>query len=119
MNSVRIEPPHTSTASNNKHDRPPASAFIGVEKNLATLGYFTPSAKRIKDAKKKTIQFSREIDGTRVELHAVILPSAEYGLPITADQDKYLALQRIISDIRRQQGIVSNPISFTSADLLR
>jgi len=119
MSSVRIEPSNRCTPSNKQRDKLSACIFIGVEKNLATLGYFTPSTKRIKNAKKKIIQFSREIDGKKVELRAVILPSAEYGLPITADQDKYLALQKIIADIHRQQGIVTNPIGFTSAKLLR
>jgi hypothetical protein len=42
-------------------------------------------------------------------------PSAEYGIPITADQDKYLALQKIINDIRKRNGEVQNPVGFTSA----
>src|SRR5215472_10736370 len=71
--------------------------FIKIEKNLASLGFFTPSSKRIKGARKKTITFTKVIDGKRVEARANILPSAEYGLPITADQDKYLALQKIIT----------------------
>jgi Replication initiator protein A len=93
--------------------------FIKIEKNLASLGFFTPSSKRIKAARKKTITFTKVIDGKKVEARANILPSAEYGLPITADQDKYLALQKIITDIRNRNGEVKNPIGFTSAELLR
>jgi len=96
-----------------------APIFIKIEKNLASLGFFTPSSKRIKDVKKKTISFERTIDDKKVEARATILPSAEYGLPITADQDKYFALQKIVSDIRKRQGEVKNPIGFTSAELLR
>jgi hypothetical protein len=117
MSPVRIEPDRQTSPE--KRNQLQVCSLIGVEKNLATLGYFTPSTRRIRDAKKKTIQFNREIDGKKVELRAVILPSAEYGLPITADQDKYLALQKIISDIRQREGIVCNPIGFTSAELLR
>lgn len=95
-----------------------SSIFIKIEKNLASLGFFTPSSKRIKDVKKKTISFERTIENRRVEARATILPSAEYGLPITADQDKYFALQKIVSDIRKR-GEVKNPIGFTSAELLR
>jgi hypothetical protein len=47
------------------------------------------------------------------------LPSAEYGLPVTSDRDKYLALQKIITDIRQRFGAVTNPVGFTSAQLLR
>ena len=93
--------------------------IIKIERNLASLGFFTPSSKRIKGAKKKIVTFERTFDGKRVETRATILPSAEYGLPITADQDKYLALQKIIADIRKSRGEVRNPIGFSSAELLR
>jgi hypothetical protein len=97
----------------------PISEAVRIEKNLASLGFFTPSSKRIKAAKKKTIVFTRLVDGQKAEARATILPSAEYGLPITADQDKYLALQKIITDIRQRDGEVRNPIGFSSAELLR
>lgn len=93
--------------------------FAKVEKNLVSLGFFTPSSKRIKDAKAKTITINATVNGNRVEAKATILPAALYGLPITADQDKYLALQKLITDLRqRQGGQIANPISFTSAELL-
>jgi hypothetical protein len=72
--------------------------LVKVEKNLASFGFFTPSNKKIKADKKKTVVFSRNLDGKRVEVRAVILPSAAYGLPITSDQDKYFALQQIITE---------------------
>ena len=93
--------------------------FIKIEKNLISLGFFTPSSKRIKDEKSKTITFTKVIEGKRIEAKATIVPAAIYGLPVTADQDKYLALQKIISDQRQQAGEVSNPITFTSAELLK
>src|SRR5262245_36940521 len=117
MSPVRTEPDRFTPSK--KEAKLRTRIFIGVEKNLATLGYFTPSTRTIRNAKKKTIQFTRDIDGKKVELRAVILPSAEYGLPITADQDKYLALQKLIADTRQRNGLVSNPIGFTSAELLR
>ncbi len=86
---------------------------------MASLGFFTPSNKKIKGVKKKTIQFNRQLDGQKIEVKATILPSAAYGLPITSDQDKYLALQKIIADIHRERGSVCNPIGFATADLLR
>jgi hypothetical protein len=92
--------------------------FVKVEKNLASLGYFTPSNKRIKDVKAKEVTFTRLIDGVRVEASATIVPAAIFGLPTTADQDKYLALQKIIADIRQRDGKVTNPIKFTSAEIL-
>jgi Replication initiator protein A len=108
----------TTLASRSKEKSRPGLS-ISIEKNLASLGFFTPSTKRIKGAKKKTILFTRENDGRKVQLQAIILPSAEYGLPITADQDKYLALQKIITDVHHREGTISNPIGFSSAELLR
>ena len=99
--------------------RPSSTDFVKVEKNLASIGFFTPSHKRISGAKKKTIVWNRQSEGQRVEVRAVILPSAAYGLPITSDQDKYLAFQKILADMRRQKGEVTNPIGFTTAELLR
>jgi hypothetical protein len=93
--------------------------FIKIEKNLSSLGFFTPSSKKIKNAKAKTITFTRLVDGRKLEARVTIAPAALYGLPITADQDKYLALQKIITDLRQQVGEIRNPIGFTSADLLR
>jgi hypothetical protein len=93
--------------------------FVKVEKNLASLGFFTPSSKRVRSEKAKTITVTKAIDGKRVEAKATIVPAALYGLPITADQDKYLALQKIINDLQQEQRTVENPITFTSAELLR
>jgi hypothetical protein len=93
--------------------------FIKIEKNLSSLGFFTPSSKNIREAKGKTITFTRVVEGRKIEARVTIAPAALYGLPITADQDKYLALQKIITDLRQQVGKVTNPIGFTSAELLR
>jgi hypothetical protein len=95
------------------------SAFAKVEKSLASLGFFTPSSRRIKNQKVKRVSFTREIEGKRVEVGAEIHPSGMFGLPVTADQDKYLALQQIITDKLQSEGKVTNPIRFKSAELLR
>lgn len=93
--------------------------FIEVEKNIIALGFFTPSSSRILTDKKKTISTVRYVNGEKLESIAAILPSAYYGLPVTADQDKYFALQKIIQTHRRQTGVVPHPVGFTSAQLLR
>lgn len=97
----------------------PSTDFVKVEKNLNSLGFFTPSSKATKGAKAKTITFTRTVEGKKVEAKVTIAPAALYGLPVTADQDKYLALQKIINDIKQGQGSVTNPIGFTSAEILR
>ncbi|MGH9159034.1 MAG: replication initiator protein A [Vicinamibacteraceae bacterium] len=92
---------------------------ILVEKNLATLGFFTPSSSRIKQSKAKTVRFSKVIDGQRIETSATIVPSALHGLPITADQDKYLALQELLRAERCASGRITNPLTFSTGALLR
>jgi hypothetical protein len=99
--------------------RPPSTEFVKVEKNLASLGFFTPSSKRLRNAQEKSFTITTVADGERLELKGTIIPSAKYGLPITADQDKWIALCKIITDIMRKEGSVTNPISFTSAEILR
>lgn len=96
----------------------PSQDFVKIEKNLASLGFFTPSSRRLKGTQQKVIEFAKVIDGKKVEVRAVILPSAKYGLPITSDQDKYLALSKIVLD-RREYEKIENPIKFSSYELLR
>ena len=98
---------------------PGVGMFAKVEKSLASIGFFTPSSRRLKEQKLKKITFTREVDGRRIEVTAEIVPAAIFGLPITADQDKYLALQKIITNRLQAEGKIENPIRFKSADLLR
>ena len=97
----------------------PSTEFVKVEKNLASLGFFTPSSKRLRNAQEKSFTITTVADGQRLELKGTIIPSAKYGLPITADQDKWITLCKILTDIIRKEGSVTNPVSFTSAEILR
>lgn len=97
----------------------PSTEFVKVEKNLASLGFFTPSSKRLWNAEEKTFTITTVSEGKRLELRGTIIPSAKYGLPITADQDKWIALCKILTDILQKEGRVDNPVSFTSAEILR
>ncbi len=92
--------------------------FVRMEKNIAAFGFFTPSSKRIKNVP-KIIRFTQTIDGNRVEARVKILGNIEYGMPVTADQDKYLAFQKIIERVKREQGTVTNPIAFTTTELIK
>jgi hypothetical protein len=93
------------------------SDFVKVEKNLASLGFFTPSSKRLKTPQAKTIHFTRYIEGKRVEAKVTIEPSVSFGLPVTADQDKLIAFLKIVEAVKQEAGTVSNPIGFTSAEI--
>jgi hypothetical protein len=93
--------------------------FVKAEKNLLSLGLFTPSSNELRNAKSKTIGFVRVDGDQRIEASVTIAASAIHGLPDTADQDKYLALQKIITERRRLEGHIANPLMFTTAELLK
>jgi hypothetical protein len=93
--------------------------FVRMEKNIAAFGFFTPTSKRSKGTPPKIIQFTQIIDGNRAEAKVTIAGNTLYGMPTTADQDKYLAFQKILERIKREKGKIENPIAFTSAELLQ
>jgi len=92
---------------------------IKIEKNLNSLGFFTPSHKGLDNKKSKSISISREDRGRKIQAKATIFPSPDHGLPTTADQDKYFAFQKIVTEIKKRTGVVNNPIGFTSYQLLK
>lgn len=92
--------------------------IVRVEKNLNTFGFFTPSSKRLRDRAKSVELQVRTNDGRRVDASATIFPAAELGLPNTADQDKYFAFQKIVERIRKRDGVVANPVRFSSAAMI-
>jgi len=96
----------------------PKREIVRVEKNLNTFGYFTPSSKRLRVTSKTVSLQVRTEDGRRIEAKATIYPAAELGLPTTADQDKYFAFQKIIERIRKREDVISNPVRFSSGEML-
>lgn len=92
--------------------------FVKIEKNLNTLGFFTPAKHRGAKSREKVVFFRRELNGKTIEAQATILPSAKYGLPTTADLDKYLAFHKLLEQMRNRGGEISNPVGFTSTQLL-
>jgi hypothetical protein len=94
--------------------------IVRVEKNLNTFGFFTPLHKRTEKIREKRVTILvREHEGQRAEAYATILPSAKLGLPTTADQDKFYAFQKLLDHTRRRNGSISNPVAFTSSELLK
>ena len=97
---------------------PAKREIIRIEKNLNTFGFFTPSSKRLRAPSKSVSLQVRSDDGRRIEAKATIYPAAELGLPTTADQDKYFAFQKILERIRSREGVITNPVRFSSAALI-
>jgi Replication initiator protein A len=99
--------------------QPPVRRIVRVEKNLNSLGFFSPTASTGKRKQEKIITFTRDLqNGVKTEAKATILATSR-GLPNTADLDKYLAFQLIVADLKKKHGVVGNPIGFTTYQLLR
>jgi hypothetical protein len=91
----------------------PISTFTKVDNNLTGIGFFTASSKR----SRKAIEKTTVVIDQGVEHRISILPSAKYGLPITQDQDFWLALMKLVSDQVQREGKLTNPFTFTTAEL--
>lgn len=95
----------------------PPPRVVKIEKNLNSLGFFSPATKARQT--KKVITITREIEGMKVEAKATIVAHSDNGLPTTADLDKYLAFQVIIAELKKKNGAISNPVCFTTYQLLK
>ena len=93
--------------------------FVRVEKNLASLGFFTPSNKKINGVKSKTIICNRQSEGQRVEVRPSSFPLQPMGCQSPATRTNTWLFRRSSADIRRQKGEVTNPIGFSTAEILR
>lgn len=93
----------------------PATDFTKVDNNLTGIGFFTASSKR----SRKAIEKTTVVIDQGVEHRISILPSAKYGLPITQDQDYWLALMKLVSEHVQREGQLANPFSFTTAQLTK
>ena len=92
---------------------------VRIEKNLNSLGFFSSTASTGKRKQEKVVTFARELPGgIKTEAKATILGTSR-GLPNTADLDKYLAFQLIVSELKKKQVVLTNPIGFTTYQLLR
>lgn len=109
-----LPPPDTPTTL------PTIADFLKAEIHLETMGFFTPVKNRATIKRtSKTITLKGQHQGKPVEASVRILPSAEYGFPITADLDKYRAFQKILTDHLKEYGHIPQHITFTSAQLIR
>lgn len=92
--------------------------FATPERNLLTMGFFSPTKRDSRGRKEKVIESEVEIDGKKTTVSVTILPSAKYGLPTTADLDKYMALLMIANEAGGSEPI-PNPLWFRGRQLLR
>ena len=94
---------------------PVPQTFTKVDNNLTGIGFFTASSKR----SHKAIEKTTIVVDQGIAHHISILPSAKYGLPITQDQDYWLALMHLVEERKRREGRMANPFTFTTAELIK
>src|SRR4051812_29118332 len=93
----------------------PVLTFTKVDNNLTGIGFFTASSKRSRKAVEKTTVVVDQGVAHRIS----ILPSAKYGLPITQDQDYWLALMKLVTERLQREEKLTNPFTFSTAEILR
>ena len=62
-----------------EEDTLPTPDFVSIEVNLATLGFFTPAYKGLKDVKKKTVRITKQVNGKREQKSVTYGSSGKWG----------------------------------------
>jgi hypothetical protein len=83
---------------------------IPAEVFLETLGFFTPSSKRLRGiyTKEKRVGERVVADGTTRMIKTKISANHELGLPITADLDYYRAFLKILAIITGEELVLAH-----------
>jgi len=95
--------------------------LIAVEKNLSTLGFFNVTAPAVSgEGVTRVVRHRSIVDGVEVEGSVTYLGSALHGgLPTAADQDVYLAVLAIVTEVWQETGELPQMIAVAPTDLLR
>lgn len=97
--------------------------FIAAEKNLETIGYFSPATNALRLMKKKTIEWKvlrEKPAGGKEEVDvSVTIDGSAMGLPSSTDLDFYTAYQCILSRYILKHQAIPDPLFFTTQELLQ
>jgi hypothetical protein len=102
-------------------EHPTVPDYIQAEVFLETVGFFTPSSRRIKHhlVKEKILAERANPDGTTYVTKTTISANALFGLPITSDLDYYRAFLKICDEIVDRDGRFHLPIAIPTRALIR
>lgn len=100
---------------------PAETIVIPAEVFLETMGFFTPSSKRIRGIyrKEKVLGERSSPDGTTRTLKVEIVANHTLGLPITSDLDYYRAFLKILTETLDHHGRLRLPLAVPSKRLIR
>lgn len=93
--------------------------LIPAEVSLETIGFFTPSSKRLKHAVKEKTVIQKNKEGELLTKTLKIIPSLDLGLPISVDLDYYRAFQKILYEYIQEEGDLTKPIPFSTRQIIR
>jgi hypothetical protein len=98
-----------------------ATQTIPAEVFLETLGFFTPSSKRLRGryTKEKIVGERVDTDGMKRLIKTKISANHELGLPITADLDYYRAFLKILAETLEREQHFRLPLAVPTKQLLR
>lgn len=103
------------------HTLPVVADYVPAEAFLESVGFFTPSSKRIRHqyTKQKTLGEKTTSDGSTKTVRVAISANHELGLPITSDLDYYRAFLKILDDTAARDGRFQMPVAVPTRRLLK
>ena len=97
--------------------------IIAAEKNLETIGFFSPATSALRAMRKKHIEWkamrATESGSKEYVEVSVTIDGSAMGLPTTTDLDFYTAYQCIISRYILRQQAIPDPLIFSTKELLQ
>lgn len=93
--------------------------LVRFEKNLLQIGFFGANDARDKNRTSRRIEQVVFRNGHKVTVAAEFRGSEQLGLPSTTDRDKFIALLKIMSEMRAKGGQIANPVRFSGYRLIQ
>jgi hypothetical protein len=93
--------------------------LVRFEKNLLQIGFFGANDARDKNRTSRRIEQIVFRNGHKVKVAAEFRGSEQLGLPSTTDRDKFIALLKIMSEMRAKGGQIANPVRFSGYRLIQ
>jgi hypothetical protein len=98
---------------------PVAVDLIRFEKNLLQMGFFGAHDTRHNVKATRRIEQTVNREGQKIKVAAEFRASQDFGLPSTADRDKYIAFMRVAMEQKTKHGQLMNPVRFSGYRLLK
>lgn len=99
---------------------PVVDDIIRAEQNLLRIGFFAATDTRSgRQAATRKVEMSVTRDNQRITAVIEFEGLLQWGLPSTADRDKYMILLKLAEEQRVGNGPITNPIRFTGYRMLK